>query len=830
MNIKLKPFSKVNTLSNIFYTDSNVIDTNLVVDIFKSSHLSFSTFLNKHCSILKKKSLSSKNSRLKYILSNFEKQEFREKWYKSIENKKQDKQLNNFHHLIYRYITKEYHFLDIESPDVKDCLWANNVGRTFLLKSGIKGIIEVCNSNNLSKRKTALYFWAFLDAHIWNAAGFSPNEPFYSSSDTLLNAFKDSEEDELINYFSPPSIPLTKSEGITSPQERKKTEKAKIPIVNDLKSQKELKKLNKLVENFFVLKKEIQSHLDSNELKETLKKSEKLDALKKSYEQKFNNFRISLNKKYSANIIKSSTKEILVSFNQECKYLQKIEGSIFKASKSVSKEIEKEKVLISKKFRALGVQLPEKISGINTIEGMNEFKNHWDPILLKEKIYNHCIKKGFKNSSIETLGYEYRFKVYSQLYENKDSNFIDYNSLLSKIITDPDLLNISKENNLELTLFIVKDYLKNGIPLPKNIWTSIKELNSGKLISVLQQEKILSLIKNEKTIDIENFLTEFDGLPDQLPENLRFQFELQKINFLDAENRVQKLSTLMLDSNNKAQIGKVLLLSLYELKRYDEAFYLAAIGSKMQWLDLADNDLHDLIFIVMCKNIEDSNTIQVIKEIFDNFGLISERPEDVVLLLFFCTFGNLFDDIYINFQYQKPNLYASVIKSFPVISNYFISKIEERDISSYKRPDFDNIVYRGYAALKKFNSDLNKHSCFVNWPEAKKYQTHFIKKFELELLNIKNGNNLNLSAEDIINTTQKELKLKVVNNKVKTKMLHYLNNQIERLKVLQQALKYVSLEKLYTTKNQIKKKIVKESSTVKNQALKYLYDKVEKGL
>ena len=29
------------------------------------------------------------------------------------------------------------------------------------------------------------------------------------------------------------------------------------------------------------------------------------------------------------------------------------------------------------------------------------------------------------NSGIETLAHEYRFKIYRQLYENKDSNFIN---------------------------------------------------------------------------------------------------------------------------------------------------------------------------------------------------------------------------------------------------------------------------------------------------------------------------------------------------------------------------------------------------------------------
>lgn len=833
MNIKLKPFSKVNILSSIFYTDNNSLDANLITDIFKSSSLSLGQFLKKNCSVLKKKSLFSKDSKLNYILSNLEKQEFRENWYKKIEKQKKDTQLDNFHNLIYKYIKKEYRFLAIESPDVKDCFWKNRENRTFLLESGIKQIIKVCNSNNLSKKITALYFWAFLDAHIWNAAGFSPKEHFYTSSDILLNAFKDSEEHDLINYFSPPSIPLTKAEPSTSPQEKKEKEEIKVSITEEPKSPKELKELYELIKIFFVLKKEIQSHLDSNELEETSKKSEKLSALKKSYEQKFDIFRVALNKKYSADIIKSPTKDILVSYNQECKHLKKIEDSIFKASKSVSKEIEKEKGSIRKRFKTLGVQLPEEINDINTTQEMNEFKSHWEPILLEEEIYSHCIKNGFENSRIETLGYEYRFKVYRQLSENKDSNFIDYNSLLSKIIADPDLLNTSTENSLELILFLVKNYLKNKIGLPKNIWASIKELNKGELFSVLQQEKILSLIKEEKDIDIESFQTAFDGSPDQLPENLRFLFELQEINSLDVENRVQRLSALLLDSNYKAQIAQALLFALYEQKRYDEAFYLAAIGSRMQWLDMADNDLHDLIFIVMCKNIdENSNRIQAIKEIFDNYGLVSERPEDVIFLLFFCTFGNLFDDIHINFQYQAPDLYSLAIKSFPVISNYFIDKIEERDLSSSQRPDFDHVVSRGYTALKKFSNDLNRHSCFVNWPEAKKYQNYFISKLKSEFSSIKKGNenNLDFKAEEIIDKAQKELNLEIVNNKIKAKMLCYINNQVEHLKVLKQTLKHVSLEQLYTTENQIKNNFAKESSTVTNQALKYLYNKMEEVL
>ena len=834
MNIKLKPFSKVNILSSIFYTENNSLDANLITDIFKSYSLSFGQFLKKNCSVLKKKGLSSKDSRLKYILSNIEKQKFRETWYKNIEKQKKDTRLENFHNLIYKYINKEYPFLDIESLDIKDCFWKNREGRTFLLESGIKQIIKVCNSNNLSKKITALYFWAFQDAHMWNAVGFSPKEHFYTSSDILLNAFQNSEEYDLINYFSSPSIPLIKAEPSTSSQEKKEKEEIKTSITEEPKSPKELKELYELIKNFFVLKEEILSHLDSNELEETSKKSEKIDALKKSYEQKFDIFRVVLNKKYSANIIKSPTKDILVSYNQERKYLKEIEDSIFKASKSVSKEIEKEQGSIRKRFKTLGVQLPEEINDIKTTQGMNEFKSHWEPILLEKEIYNYCIKNGFENSRIETLGYEYRFKVYRQLSENKDSNFIDYNFLLSKIIADPDLLNISIENSLELILFLVKDYLKNKITLPKNIWASIKELNKGELFSVLQQEKILSLIKEEKDIDIESFKTAFDGSLDQLPENLRFLFELQEINSLDVENRVQRLSALLLDSHYEAQIAQALLLALYDQKRYDEAFYLAAIGSRMQWLDMANNDLHDLLFIVMCKNIdENSNRIQAIKDIFDNYRLVSERPEDVIFLLFFCTFGDLFDDIHINFQYQEPDLYSLAIKSFPVISNYFIDKINERDIPSSQRSDSNNVLSRGYyTALKKFNNDLNRHSCFANWPEAKKYQNYFISKLKSEFSSIKKGNenNLDFKAEEIIDKAQKELKLKIVNTKIKAKMLLYISKQVELLKVLKQTLKHVSLEQLYTSENQIKKKFTEESLTVTNQALKYLYNKMEEVL
>lgn len=827
----IKKYSDVYILSNLFYDKEGKLDTELVLQIFNSSKLSIGQFLKKQISILKKKSITSKDKRLHYILSNLERSDFRKTWYKNIEKQKASKQADNFHNLVYKYLCKQYPFLNFNPSDSKDYFWSVN-GRIFLLAGGIKEILSICNTNGLQKKHTALFLWAFLDAHVWNAVGFSHAKPFYETPDLLFDTLNEAEEHEIISYLSPPKPSVLNGTKLTTSSNTPKEEKpASSPGANELTSKsEELKQLDKLAKTFFDLKNDLRSHLDSNELDEISEKTNKLNEIKILYEEKLEALRTSFNKRYSTQIIKSPPNAVLVSSEQEYRYLRKIEKTISKVSLTISKEIEHDKKLLQKKFEKLKKQVPDEIKDIHTRQQLNEFKNRWEPVLVLEETYISCIKDGLDESNIDELNYKDKFAIFKQLSETRGIDFPDYNSLLERIISDPDLLT-NPAHSQKLILPLLKNYLKKGIDLPKKIWASIKMANKGDLISVIEDERIFSLIEGEEGIDLEGLMVEFDGSHSHLPESLRISFDLHAIKLLNPDDQIKSLSDLMIDSNQREKVAQALLKVLYKEKMYNEAFYLASLCSRMRWINLSDSDLNDLVFIILCKNVQlNINNMLMVKEIFEDNHSNIKKPEDIVLLLYFCSLGNQLDDIHINIQYQEPDLYSQSLEQYPVICKFLIDKIKERELSGTpENQDFDSLLYKGYNALRDFNNNIKRRSCFVNWPEATRYQEYFVAELKKEFSNIetKKDSYFEFNAEGIIEKAQKDLGLLPVNNKIKIKMTHYLKQQFENLRLIKQTLNYIPLEDLYSTERNIKEKFENESSLITNRALKYLYSRLK---
>ncbi|MFC1844053.1 hypothetical protein ACFLZ5_04625 [Thermodesulfobacteriota bacterium] len=622
----------------------------------------------------------------------------------------------------------------------------------------------------------------------------------------------------------------------TSEKKTKKQVTPKAAIEKNLITKEDQQKKYPLPTSFTNYKNAIDEHFEIKELIEKALKKSNYQSLQKNNELIQKNLikqeeilteLIKETSKKGPNFVVPEKPENLFSSHTNAKqYIEVIKKQLTDHIKKSLENIATLKSNFKQELESASIKVPEKINQIDNLKKLYEFIELYKPKLKIENTYKECINAcSIADSGIYDLDAEERLNIYKRLFncEQKESF---YKELLS-VIVEEDIAENSKVEMLRLLLSLTAKCLDHDMPLPGGIWSKIKILNANKLSSILHKKGIIKKLEGKKNIDINDFEIAYDNdLESSLPRNLFIKLELQAAEKNETQKRIKDLSALFLKYPEELDIVGVLIESLVQNDEYNKALCLTSLLLRMGHdIPLSEGKLYEVFvrFLISAKPTfkEAKSTI---KEIFEDFEWFINYQNNIVILLFFISTYNL-EDIYINLQYQYPSEFESAQTRFPHLASFLINKIENGSFDLNTNDIENEKIKNAQLALESFRHDQKKQSCYSGWEPAKKYQFYFtdilsdaFNKIEKEF---------NLPAPQEIISQAKKTGLPAPKNKPKVKMLSFLEKQIDRLQVINEALHLTSLNNLETdTYDFIEDLKVEANSIDENDLIKLVYNKV----
>jgi len=823
-----KKFSEVTILPAVFYKQDGELNDELIIDIFKkaaqNSKIRYGSFLKIHCNMLSNKKFISLKHRYDFIVKLLQDPEKRKKWYRKIErkDKKSDSsKFSNFFNCVYSFVNESSFNLDIYSEEYEEYVCEEN-GKTFLSTKKVQQLIEKLLKKDIDKKSISLFLWAFIEAHLWNAV-----DDKELLSERVKNALETIGEYEILNLCMPPLEDTKEPIDVDLEPKKENLDYANQVSIDDRNCSEALAVLRNLVKDYFELKDETENNLHNGDYKKAQDNIKKLEQFEKSLNKKFEEITNEFIQDGISSKPPDKPENLLTSQEFAYNYLDQFESAANRNILFEKKQLSQQKEALSRHFQSLNLPVPEELENAETINEFNYCKRLWELKLKLEKVIQLCIKDGIDGSGLHDIESSNRFVIYKRL--DSESDFNHFGDLLTFIINDLDALDSEPEKGLKLILSVVKKCLQHGLPLPPGTWLVIRNLNNGNLFELLQKQDILQLLDCQINVDIEGFYTAFEGDIELLPKHLALKLELCAIRQLEPKKQIPKFSDMIAEQTDKWDVAHLLITALIESKNYGEALYLFAMGSRVGQLSMPESKLRDILVMVMINSQLDNNDeqISITDHFLEHYDWLTNRDEDVVALLYFIAHYDL-ENIYINFQYQYPMKLESARKAFPAMVNYLIEMIEMKETDPTDTDKHMPSVLRGQKALIAFEHDLQKSSCFLNWPEAKKYQQYFRKRLETDFERLKNGKKIQtIEPDQIIEQTQKDRNLLHPFSKPKRKMKQYLDTQSKRLNIIQKAITYTSFENILKQTLETIDELKKESKNISDDnALRIIYNRL----
>ncbi|WP_375767764.1 hypothetical protein NR798_39760 [Archangium gephyra] len=526
-------------------------------------------------------------------------------------------------------------------------------------------------------------------------------------------------------------------------------------------------------------------------------------------------------------------------------YLSALNDCLQQAESRGTLKLQQQRAELIAEFERLELKPPEDLPGIKTLRELRARQDELKPLLDEQRAFRQLLSSDEKlaRQARESLSLLKRL----EFYENKARE--ERSSQTSRALRRPkDLLEALKWDGVALAhepargrrlldsaLIAVLD---QELPIPQGTWRLFSSLcEAGGVVERLKELDVLPYltIVPEALYDAEGLYDVVGSARERLPADLRGVLARIEISRLPLSERIPRLAAMALDGQLAEPLLTELLSALVQMERHADAVLLASMAvhaSRRLQVGPAYESL--LVFLVELADRSTAAHEFIGQNFLQDASWLHERTDEVVVLLYLAIrTGNR--GPFENLQFLKSELLREAERFRPALVGRWLMP-ELKSGAPVDHVARQQALSSARQALKEWDHDLRKESCYRSWDYASDYQRLFKDRLtqlfeELE----KSGSFQELDPLVFIEEVGREQRLPEARHPALPPMKKYLVDQMYRLKRIEDALPYLGglpiREGLSRNEPDLHSELKQELQRLPgNSALRYIYQRAMERL
>ena len=431
-----------------------------------------------------------------------------------------------------------------------------------------------------------------------------------------------------------------------------------------------------------------------------------------------------------------------------------------------------------------GLDEPEDLAEAKTRERVEELREEFASELAIRKSFALARTNDIRAARLDRLPPDDRLEVLRLLARvSVDAELVRF------LMRDAELTDACREDAARLMLTMANTLLEAGDPVPKGVLAYLIGNLQG-AHTALARDGLLNRAALTPELDVDELGAAFAGHEELLPDGLRERLQLQRALRLPPDERLSTLSSWLETRPDDEAILGALFDTLLELGRHAEAVYLGGLLARSGSEAAPEKTLR----LAMERLLMSPRTLvrkpESARAILGDWSWWLELDESVVTLLYLLRAYGLDDDI-INFQFSETDALEAAARRFPALVAHLLA-----EPSDCEPPD----LQPARAVLRGLKRELARESCYTSWANASAYQVHFRRVLEQKLDALSQGRAVELprNVDPIIDAGASH-SVPPAHGKARRAMVRFLEDQLDRLRILEPTLRTVSIEELVSS-------------------------------
>lgn len=429
-----------------------------------------------------------------------------------------------------------------------------------------------------------------------------------------------------------------------------------------------------------------------------------------------------------------------------------------------------------------GIEEPEDLVEARDIQRVRELREEYASELTIRTAVQRALSKGLAQARFDRLAADERLEAYRLLADESPSH-----ELAIQVLGDRELAAGLAEPAAEVLLQLTGELAAAGRPPPPGAISMIASALADP-IEKLSGAGVLDALESMGGEVVDELSKVFSGEETALPEGLRHRLQLHAILQLPPRDRLPLLARDLEHRPEASSLRAALFRTLAELGRHGEAVYLAGLLARTGDSTFIDEDIsRDQLVWLLMSPASWSECAEPAAAILSDWTWWLERDELVATLLYLLRSYGLHDEI-INFQFAEVSACETAARRFPALVGHLLRAEPEIESSEQRAARF---------ALSELRHELARESCYSNWVNAVAYQSHFRTVFEGMLRELALGGEVDLRPRpsEIIDEGAGN-GVPEATGAARRAMVRFLEDQLERLRLIARVLPSTSLEAL----------------------------------
>jgi hypothetical protein len=361
---------------------------------------------------------------------------------------------------------------------------------------------------------------------------------------------------------------------------------------------------------------------------------------------------------------------------------------------------------------------------------------------------------------------------------------------------DPDALRAGPAVLVDALLGAIQRTLDAEHVVPPIAWTLAANADEPQLVARLSDRDLqLQLcVLGEELTALKPLAALVGDSLDKLPNELARRLAVIDARRLEPGQRVVRLATVGLDFGVDESLVPELLEAVNAGGRPEEIFLvadaLARAGHSSRVSPVVAQPCLQLLVERACE--PERHAVSLAK-LTDGDGWAGDDLDAFTVLLFVvakCRLGP-------SATYRHPSQFAALRELRPVLVSEWLEPMIEEGAPHLVNPDAHRTWARAHDALLAWDRDILKKTCYQGWGYAEDYQRHFRQRLVSVMAEVRAGTRValhGLEPGDIIDQVRRDdRKLPPPQNPALTLMVHYLEEQLARVRAVADAMELWSV-------------------------------------
>lgn len=445
-------------------------------------------------------------------------------------------------------------------------------------------------------------------------------------------------------------------------------------------------------------------------------------------------------------------------------------------------------------FASVDLPLPKEFDAIRSIEDLHRVKAQWSDRFVEERAYRRLVAGAAPALALAHLPPASRRGLYRRASSAPPG--MDPAVIIGWLQSDHGALDDSVSQSITLLTELIYALLDRGTPIPHGAWTLMGRMPIADVIDGLARRGLsdrLAALPEEfiGARELASLLADYNS---ELPPALRLVVERIKIAELPRDEQIPRLAALALDTGADARTIGQLVNQLAMAGRHQEVLLVTAFwarrGREVPSSWPAKRAL--LLALVEVASLG-SQAHGAIGTLLDDGSSMTHSVEDLIVLLYLASItGNR--AWYDSARYRSSSVLQEASHSRPALVRRWLLSEMLSDETPEERSKRRRAIECARDAMRQWDHDIQKRSCYSGWePYASRYQSVFRDVLTAAMSQVYRGEEPpDLSPVALVERASHGQP--VVEGGGREAMLGYLEKQIERLRMVAEAVRFIGRE------------------------------------